>query len=114
MSYNAINAGDVYRIAFQGKGHELTGPHYGVIVSDGAFNELPTVVVIPFSSGARRYSWRVPVVIQGTETVAVIDQIRVIDKRWLREKIGVLPEHALTALRMELTEFLGFTNLPRF
>ncbi len=76
MSYNSatVNAGNVSRIAFEGKGYELTDPHYyGVVVSDGAFNELSTVVVIPFSSGARHYSWRVPVVIRGTETVAVID-----------------------------------------
>jgi mRNA interferase MazF len=116
VTYNdtAIVAGAVYRIAFHGKGYELTGPHYGVVVSDGAFNDLSTVVVIPFSSGARRYSWRVPVMIRGTESVAMIDQIRVVDKTLLREKIGILPEHALTAIRMELAEFLGLTDLPLF
>lgn len=110
----AVFAGDVYRMAFHGKGYELPGPHYGVVVSDGAFNDLSTVVVVPFSSGARRYSWRVPVVIRGTKTFALIDQIRVIDKLLLREKIGLLPDHALVAIRMELIEFLGLTNLPQF
>ena len=116
MNYNptAIVAEHVYRMAFHGKGDELTGPHYGVVVSEGAFNDLSTVVVVPFSSGARRYSWRVPVMMRGTETVAMIDQVRVVDKTLLREKIGMLPGHALTAIRMELAEFLGLTDLPLF
>ena len=52
---------------------------------------------------------------RGTESVVVmIDQIRVVDKTLLREKIGILPEHALTAIRMELAEFLGPTDFPLF
>lgn len=51
---------------------------------------------------------------RGTETVAIIDQIRVIDKRLLREKIGILPDRALTTMRRKLAEFLGLTDLPLF
>lgn len=111
---NEFLAGDVYRISFRGTGYELKGPHYGVIVSEGGYNDLSTVVVVPFSSGARRYSWRVQVIIQGTSNVALIDQIRVLDKTLLREKIGMLPENALTAIRLGLAELLGLDGLPAF
>ena len=110
----SIIAGDVYRIAFRGTGYELKGPHYGVVVSEGSFNDLSTVVVVPFSTGARPYSWRVPVQIQGTPTLALIDQIRVLDRSLLREPIGVLSNAALIEIRMRLAELLGFDRLPTF
>ena len=52
--------------------------------------------------------------IRGTESVVMIDQIRVVDKTLSREKIGILPEPALTVIRMELAEFLGLTGFPLF
>lgn len=103
-----LESGDVYRISFRGTGHELTGPHYAVVVSDGAFNGLSTVVVVPFSTGARRYSWRVGVYIQGKLSIALTDQIRAVDKSLLRERIGVLPQEALMEIRVRLREILGF------
>lgn len=45
-----LEAGDIYRISFRGTGPELTGPHYAAVVSDGAFNDLSTVVVVPFGT----------------------------------------------------------------
>lgn len=111
---NPISAGQVYRIALHGQGYELTGPHYAVIMSDEAYNALSTVVVIPFSSGARAYSWRIPLRFNGTMTRALVDQIRVLDKRWLREPVGQLTDHVLMEIRFALIDFLGLGDLPRF
>ena len=110
-----IHAGDVYCVALpNGTGSELQGPHYAVVASDGAYNDLSTVVVVPFSSWARRYSWRVPTTIRGARTVVLIDQIRVVDKSVLREQVGVLPDTALLAVRTALVDLLGLANLHVF
>lgn len=72
-------AGQVYRAALGRAGHELTGSHYVLIVSDGAYNGLSTVVVVPFSTGAKRYSWRLGVNIRGKLSLALVDQVRVLE-----------------------------------
>ena len=100
-------AGDVYRISPCGAGHELAGPHYAVVVSEDAYNELSTVVVVPFSTGARRYSWRVGVRIKGKLSLALTDQVRAVDKSLLRECVGVLPTEAFAQVRYRLSELLG-------
>jgi len=99
--------GQVYRVPLRGTGHEVTGPHYAVVVSDEAFNELCTVVVVPFSIGARRYSWRVPVRIHGQLTLALTEQVRAVDKSSLKELIGMVEPGALFQIRHFVAEIIG-------
>jgi len=99
--------GELYRISLRGTGHELSGPHYAVVVSDEAFNDLSTVVVVPFSTGARRYSWRVGVHIHGKVSLALTDQVRAVDKSLLRELIGMVEPGALWQIRHFIAEIVG-------
>ncbi len=99
----SVERGDVYRVALRGAGHELSGPHYAVVVSDEPYNWLSTVVVVPFSTGARAFSVRPEAVIRGTRARALVDQVRVVDRRLLRDRIASL---AGTATLAEIDEQL--------
>ncbi|MDN5348164.1 MAG: mRNA interferase MazF [Clostridia bacterium] len=80
--------GEVYRVSLEGSGHEFRGPHYAVIVSDEPFNYLSTVVVVPLSTGARPASFRPETEFLGKRTRALVDQVRALDKRRLKEFQG--------------------------
>jgi mRNA interferase MazF len=95
--------GDVFRVNLQGDGHVLAGSHFAVVVSDQTFNRLSTVVVVPFSSGASLARFRPEVVIRGTRTRALVEQIHVVDRRRLLEYIDSL---AGTAVMDEIDERL--------
>lgn len=82
--------GDVYRVTLRGDGHELRGQHYVVVVSDAPYNQFSTLVVVPFSSHAPAASFHPVAWIHGTRTRALVEQVRVIDKSRLRERIDSL------------------------
>ncbi|MDO8670519.1 MAG: type II toxin-antitoxin system PemK/MazF family toxin, partial [Dehalococcoidia bacterium] len=65
-------------------------PHFAVVVSDGAYNWLSTIVVVPFSTGARRFEFRPETAINGVRTRALVDQVTSIDRALLREHVGSL------------------------
>ncbi|MDO8670630.1 MAG: type II toxin-antitoxin system PemK/MazF family toxin [Dehalococcoidia bacterium] len=71
-------------------GHAEHSPHFAVVVSDGAYNWLSTIVVVPFSAGARRFEFRLETAINGVRTRALMDQVTSIDKAFLREYVGSL------------------------
>jgi mRNA interferase MazF len=101
--------GDLYRASLRGYGHELTGPHYVVVVSDEPYNWISTVVVVPFSSSATSLDWRPEATLRGARTRALVDQVQVIDKRLLREHLGSLAGTAvLDQIDQELQHLLGF------
>lgn len=84
-----ISRGDIFRIRFgETRGHELRGPHYGLVVQADIY-ELSTAVVVPLSSSLRPAPWHVPLKIEGKTTYAIVEQIRVVDiETRLREYIG--------------------------
>ena len=77
--------GDVYLVSLEGAGHELRGPHYALVVSDEPFNHLSTVVIVPLSSGAKPASFRPEIEFHGRRTRALVDQVRALDKKRLKE-----------------------------
>jgi len=101
-----IERGDLFRVAFKGEGHRLDGPHYAVVVSDEPYNWLSTVVVVPFSSGARPDDIHPETTIGGTRTRAMVEQVQAIDKARLREKLGSLAGEAVMDLIDEQLRYL--------
>lgn len=77
--------GDVFLVTLEGAGHVLRGPHYAVVVSDEPFNYLSTVVVVPLSTGAKPASFRPETEFMGRRTRALVDQVRAMDKRRLKD-----------------------------
>ena len=95
-----VTRGEVWLANFDPTvGHEIqkTGPC--VIVSPDELNTtVRTILVAPMTTGGWATSFRVPVVFQGKDGLIVPDQMRSIDRRRLRKKLGVLPEDDLQTL----------------
>lgn len=108
-----IARGEVYWVDFRGSvGAEIRKLRPAVIVSEDAHNDhMATVTVAPLSSAQGRV-WpneaAVPegILGDGRESRVKVHQLRAIDKKRLREKMGVLPVGAMAdvdaALRLHL------------
>lgn len=101
-----IERGDLFRVAFKGEGHRIDGLHYAVVVSDEPYNWLSTVVVVPFSSGARSDDIHPVVTINGTRTRAMVEQVQAVDKTRLRDRLGSLAGETVMELIDEQLRYL--------
>ncbi|MHB0868427.1 MAG: type II toxin-antitoxin system PemK/MazF family toxin [Chloroflexota bacterium] len=101
-----IDRGDLFRVAFKGEGHRIDGPHYAVVVSDEPYNWLSTVVVVPFSTGARPDEIHPETTINGIRTRAMVEQLQAIDKTRLKDRLGSLAGHAIMDLIDEQLRYL--------
>ncbi|KQY29477.1 growth inhibitor PemK [Caulobacter sp. Root1455] len=80
-------------------GHEIQKTRPCVIISPDELNKVVrTVLIAPMTTGGWTTSFRVPVVFQDRDGLIVPDQMRSIDRRRLRKKLGMLPEDDLQAL----------------
>lgn len=96
------------------RGHELRGPHYAIVIQSEAY-PLNTVLIIPLSSSARATDWRVPIVLNGQRTYALVEQLRVVDKESrLKERVGsIAGTSELTMIEEELSLILGIHPMYR-
>jgi len=85
-----------------------------VIQNEGYAGSLPTVPVIPISSAiaALRFPGTTPIRADKksglrTDSVALVFQLRAIDRGRIKEKIGVVSESELFDVRLELAKLLG-------
>ena len=83
--------GDLYRLR-PGKdttGHEQRGPRYAVAIqSDGVL--LSTLIVAPTSTSAQPAIFRPEIEMDGTRTLVLVDQMRVVDASRLGDFAGRL------------------------
>lgn len=90
----AIRRGDVFRVSFNYEcGSELSGSHFVVAINDSKVNE-PMVTVVPLKSYKGKLNPRSDVllgIVEGTKTgkesIAVINQIKGIDKSRMIEDV---------------------------
>jgi mRNA interferase MazF len=85
-----------------------------VIQNDDYAGSLPTVLVVPLSSAiaALRFPGTAPIKADKSsglriDSVALVFQLRAIDRGRIKEKIGVVSESELVDIRSELTKLLG-------
>lgn len=109
-----IRRGEVYWVDFRGSiGAEIRKVRPAVVVSDDAHNEnMATVTVAPLASltaPIRPHEAAVPRGILGDGRPARVKthQLRAVDKRRLREKLGVLPIGAMAEVDATLRIHLG-------
>ena len=70
----------MYRVHFgRGRGHEQRGSRYGVIVQADEFLSRSLVIVAPTSTSAFPATFRPEIVVAGTATRVMIDQLRPLD-----------------------------------
>lgn len=80
-------------------GHEIQKTRPCVIISPDELNKVVrTVLIAPMTTGGWATSFRVPVVFLGKDGLVIPDQMRSIDRRRLRRKLGMLAEDDLQAL----------------
>jgi mRNA interferase MazF len=101
--------GDVYRLRSgrQIQGHEQRGPRYAVVVQSDHLM-LSTVLVAPTSTSARATSFRPRVVLDGTATSVLVDQVTAVDgETRIGDFAGRLDAGELAAVDQALRLALG-------
>ncbi len=96
-------------------GREQAGRRPAIVIqNDNYAGCLPTVLVIPFSSAiaALRFPGTTPIKADGrpglrTDSVALVFQLRAIDRGRTKEKIGMVSESEMVDVRLELSKLLG-------
>ena len=98
-----IRQGEVYWVSFSGRGSEPWGRRPALVLQHDRFNHsrLNTVVVVAITSTLRYATLPGNVRLRKGEAnlpkpcVVNVTQIQTIDRTYLREKIGTLPQHVL-------------------
>lgn len=95
--------GEVYWVSFSGRGSEPWGRHPALVLQHDRFNrsQLNTVVVVAITSQLRYGALPGNVRLRKGEgnlrkpCVVNVTQIQTIDRTYLREKIGTLPQRVM-------------------
>ena len=109
MSEPAIMRGDVWRVSLDPtQGSEIKKTRPCVVLTHDTLNRLRrTVIVIPLSTAATPHPpITVPVTCQGQPAVAVIDQIRAVDKHRLKSKLEGMSPADLDAIGRALSTII--------
>lgn len=109
LRWTASVRGDLYRLKAprDARGHEQSGPRYAVVVQS---DDLPlsTWIIAPTSSGRRAASFRPEIVIDGTKTRVLVEQLTVIDPQArLGEFAGRLDSTEMLAVNAALQAVLA-------
>lgn len=87
-----MNRGDIYELKLTAgtSGHEQSGKRYAIVVQATELAPLSTVIVAPTSTRAAPASFRPEVQVRRRRTMVLCDQLRALDSRRLRERVGRL------------------------
>ncbi len=107
--------GDIYfvEIPLSG-GHEQAGLRPAIIVQAAGLEKLPTVLIVPLTSKLKAADFVFTFIIEpdkfnnlDVSSVALVFQLRAIDKRRLKNKIGRIGLVKLELLKQNLKEIMG-------
>jgi mRNA interferase MazF len=88
-------------------GREIKKTRPCVILSPDEMNQfIRTVLIAPVTSKSRDYPTRVAVRVRGREGWIMLDQIRTVDKRRLRKKVGSLDYATIFKVKEIIREML--------
>lgn len=95
-------------------GHEQAGMRPAIIVQASGLENLPTVLIVPLTSKLKAADFPFTFIIEPDSinnldvvSVALIFQLRAIDKRRLKNKIGKIEPVKLELLKQRLKEIMG-------
>ncbi len=110
-----MEIGDIYQVEIPpSNGHEQAGTRPAIIVQATGFSErLPTVLIVPLTSKLAAQGFPATFLVQpdaenrlSLPSVVLAFQLRAIDKRRLRQKIGRLSAAHLQELRRHIRALL--------
>lgn len=115
-----MQEGDIYLVEIPlSGGHEQAGLRLAIIVQAVGIEKVPTVLIVPLTSKLRAADFPFTFIIEpdqtnnlNVESVALVFQLRAIDKRRLKNKIGKIEQEKLELLKRILKEILGL-NIER-
>lgn len=107
--------GDIYLVEIPlSGGHEQAGLRPAIIVQAVDFEELPTVLIVPLTSKTKASEFPFTFKIEpdkfnnlNVASVVLIFQLRAIDQRRLRNKIGRIGPTKLDLLKQNLKKIMG-------
>ncbi|QDW61855.1 type II toxin-antitoxin system PemK/MazF family toxin [Oerskovia sp. KBS0722] len=100
--------GAVYRVDLGApRGHEQGGRRYGLVLSPSEMN-WSVATVVPTSTSARPATFRPELVIDGQQTLLLVDQIRTVDTAYLvGDPVDYLNHDELTTVEQAVIHYLG-------
>ncbi len=110
-----MQKGDIYIVEIPvSGGHEQAGLRPAIIVQAAGLEGLPTVLIVPITSKQRAAEFPFTFIIEPDEfnnldviSVALVFQLRAIDKKRLKNKIGKLKPVKLKLLKQSLKDIIG-------
>lgn len=112
-----MDVGDIYSVEIpHSGGHEQAGTRPAIIVQAPQFqNQLPTILIVPLTSQLAAQTFPGTFIIHpdslnglALTSVALVFQLRAIDKRKIKKRIGRLSESHLAQLREFVKALLPF------
>lgn len=111
-----MSVGDIHWVELPNVGgREQAGRRPAIVLQDDAYaGSLPTTIVVPLSSAMSALRFPGTARINAThasglrtDSVALVFQIRAIDRARIAEKIGVIADHELLEIRTEYQKLFG-------
>ncbi len=110
-----MKEGDIYLVEIPASGgHEQAGLRPAIIIQSSSLEKLPTVLIVPLTSKMKAADFPFTFIIEpdqfnnlNNSSVALIFQLRAIDKRRIKNKLGELKQDKLKILKQNLREIMG-------
>jgi mRNA interferase MazF len=99
---------DVYLINLDPTiGHEIKKTRPCLVISPEEMNDnLQTVIIAPMTTKSHDYPTRIKVDFQNKSGWIVLDQIRTVDKRRLRKRLGAIDKRVVQRVKSAIREML--------
>ena len=99
---------EVYFVALDpALGHEVKKTRPCLIISPDELNTyIRTVIIAPMTTKSHSYPTRVALKFKGKDAYICLDQIRTVDQKRLRKKIGSIPTSAIIKVKTVIREML--------
>ncbi len=112
-----MREGDIYLVEIPASGgHEQAGLRPAIIIQATGLEKLPTVLIVPLTSKIKAADFPFTFIIEpdqsnnlNVSSVALVFQLRAIDKRRIKNKLGELKQDKLEILRQNLKKIMGLT-----
>jgi len=90
-------------------GHEIKKTRPCIIVSPEIINKkLNTLTIVPLTSTIKNFPHRVPCTFLGKSGEAVIEQVRIVDKKRLLNRMGAINNLTAKSIALTLIEYFKF------
>ncbi|MEV0684144.1 type II toxin-antitoxin system PemK/MazF family toxin [Nocardia sp. NPDC050378] len=86
------------------RGHEQRGRRYGVVLGE---IDWSMVTVVPTSTSAKDSRFRPRIDLLGTSTLLLVDQMRSLDVRYVRDMVAYLSQDEMARLERAVSLYLG-------